>query len=132
MSRENVLSVRKLSTEFHGDRGHVRVLEDVSFEVGRGKIVGLVEVRLRQDRDGLVAHGAGAGAAGKVSAERIDLDGTDLAKLDADGCGASAGRDIAMVFGADDLAQPGAPGLGAGGRAAARHRARMARIRGAC
>ncbi len=99
MSAENVLSVRKLSTEFHGDRGHVRVLEDVSFEVGRGKIVGLVgESGSGKTVTALSLMGLVPVPPGKVSAERIDLDGTDLAKLDADGLRRIRGRDIAMVF----------------------------------
>ena len=34
-----ILSVQGLTTEFSGDRGDVRVLDDVSFDVGRGRIV---------------------------------------------------------------------------------------------
>ena len=99
MAAENVLSVRKLSTEFHGDRGHVRVLEDVSFEVGRGKIVGLVgKSGSGKTVTALSLMGLVPVPPGKVSAERIDLDGTDLAKLDADGLRRIRGRDIAMVF----------------------------------
>src|SRR4029077_14149972 len=99
MSRDNVLSVRNLRTEFHGDRGNVRVLEDVSFEVGRGKIVGLVgESGSGKTVTALSLMGLVPVPPGKVSAERIDLDGTDLAKLDADGLRRIRGRDIAMVF----------------------------------
>jgi len=99
MAGATVLSVRKLSTEFHGDRGHVRVLEDVSFDVGRGKIVGLVgESGSGKTVTALSIMGLVPVPPGKVSAERIDLDGTDLAKLDADALRRIRGRDVTMVF----------------------------------
>jgi peptide/nickel transport system ATP-binding protein len=99
MSADNVLSVRNLRTEFHGDRGSVRVLEDVSFDVGRGRIVGLVgESGSGKTVTALSLMGLVPTPPGKVSAERIDLDGTDLAKLDYDALRRIRGRDIAMVF----------------------------------
>src|SRR5215469_8674481 len=99
MSSDNVLRVRHLSTEFHGDRGDVRVLEDVSFEVGRGRIVGLVgESGSGKTVTALSLMGLVPTPSGKVTAERIDLDGTDLAKLDADGLRRIRGRDVTMVF----------------------------------
>ena len=79
----NVLSVRNLSTEFRGDRGHVRVLDDVSFDVGRGRIVGLVgESGSGKTVTALSLMGLVPIPPGRVSAELIDLDGIDLAKLD--------------------------------------------------
>src|SRR6516165_2084819 len=99
MSSDNVLSVRNLSTEFHGDRGDVRVLEDVSFEVGRGRIVGLVgESGSGKTVTALSLMGLVPTPPGRVSAELIDLDGIDLAKLDADGLRRIRGRDVTMVF----------------------------------
>src|SRR6516165_10785887 len=99
MSSDNVLSVRNLSTEFHGDRGDVRVLEDVSFDVGRGRIVGLVgESGSGKTVTALSLMGLVPTPPGKVTAELIDLDGIDLAKLDADGLRRIRGRDVTMVF----------------------------------
>ena len=99
MSSDSVLSVRNLSTEFHGDRGDVRVLEDVSFEVGRGRIVGLVgESGSGKTVTALSLMGLVPTPPGRVSAELIDLDGIDLAKLDADGLRRIRGRDVTMVF----------------------------------
>jgi peptide/nickel transport system ATP-binding protein/oligopeptide transport system ATP-binding protein len=99
MSSDHVLSVRNLSTEFRGDRGNVRVLENVSFEVGRGRIVGLVgESGSGKTVTALSLMGLVPTPPGKVSAELIDLDGTDLAKLDADGLRRIRGRDVTMVF----------------------------------
>src|SRR5215475_695194 len=99
MSSDNVLSVRNLSTEFRGDRGHVRVLEDVSFDVGRGRIVGLVgESGSGKTVTALSLMGLVPIPPGKVSAELIDLDGVDLAKLDPAGLRRIRGRDVTMVF----------------------------------
>ena len=99
MPSDNVLTVRNLSTEFRGDRGDVRVLEDVSFEVGRGRIVGLVgESGSGKTVTALSLMGLVPTPPGRVSAELIDLDGIDLAKLDADGLRRIRGRDVAMVF----------------------------------
>ena len=99
MSSDNVLTVRNLSTEFRGDRGDVRVLEDVSFEVGRGRIVGLVgESGSGKTVTALSLMGLVPTPPGRVSAELIDLDGIDLAKLDADGLRRIRGRDVTMVF----------------------------------
>lgn len=37
-----LLRVRNLRTEFKSHRGTVRILDNVSFDVGQGRIVGLV------------------------------------------------------------------------------------------
>jgi peptide/nickel transport system ATP-binding protein/oligopeptide transport system ATP-binding protein len=98
-SSDNVLSVRNLSTEFRSERGNVRVLEDISFEVGRRRIVGLVgESGSGKSVTALSLMGLVPTPPGRVWAELIDLDGTDLAKLDSDGLRRIRGRDVAMVF----------------------------------
>jgi peptide/nickel transport system ATP-binding protein len=95
----NVLSVRNLSTEFHGDRGDVRVLQNVSFDVGRGQIVGLVgESGSGKSVTALSLMGLVPTPPGRVTADLIDLDGTNLAKLDAEGLRRVRGRDVSMVF----------------------------------
>ncbi|MDD8022264.1 MAG: ABC transporter ATP-binding protein [Paracoccaceae bacterium] len=96
---DTVLSVRDLRTEFRGDRGPVRVLDDISFDVGRGKIVGLVgESGSGKSMTALSLMGLVPKPQGHVSATRMDLDGTDLAKLSPDGLRRIRGRDISMVF----------------------------------
>jgi peptide/nickel transport system ATP-binding protein len=98
-SSGNVLSVRNLCTEFRGQRGNVRVLEDISFEVGRGRIVGLVgESGSGKSVTALSLMGLVPTPTGSFSAELIDLDGTDLAKLGSDGLRRIRGRDLTMVF----------------------------------
>jgi len=94
-----ILSVRGLTTEFHGDRGHVRVLDDVSFDVGRGKIVGLVgESGSGKSMTALSLMGLVPQPQGRVTARSILLDGTDISRLGAAGMRSIQGRDIAMVF----------------------------------
>ena len=75
---DTILSVRELRTEFRGGRGNVRVLDDISFDVGRGRLVPRPQ--------------------GQVSAKSILLDGTDLATLSPDGMRRIRGNEISMVF----------------------------------
>ena len=42
MSMDNVLQVRNLRTHFYTNEGVVRAVEDVSFEIFRGKTIGIV------------------------------------------------------------------------------------------
>ena len=42
VNNETVLSVRNLNTSFFTDSGEVRAVNGVSFELGRGKILGVV------------------------------------------------------------------------------------------
>ena len=94
-----ILSVRGLRTEFSGDRGEVRVLDDVSFDVGRGKIVGLVgESGSGKSMTALSLMGLVPRPQGSVSASSILLDGQDISKLDPAAMRRIRGRDIAMVF----------------------------------
>jgi peptide/nickel transport system ATP-binding protein/oligopeptide transport system ATP-binding protein len=99
MTSDTLLSVRNLSTEFHGDRGHVRVLDDVSFDVGRGQIVGLVgESGSGKSMTALSLMGLVPSPSGRVSASSIMLDGVDISKIGPAGMRRIRGRDIAMVF----------------------------------
>jgi peptide/nickel transport system ATP-binding protein len=96
---DNILSVQGLTTEFHGDRGHVRVLDDVSFNVGRGRIVGLVgESGSGKSMTALSLMGLVPQPQGEVSARSIRLDGAEISRLGAAGMRRLRGRDIAMVF----------------------------------
>jgi peptide/nickel transport system ATP-binding protein/oligopeptide transport system ATP-binding protein len=95
----NVLSVRGLTTEFHGDRGHVRVLDDLSFDVGRGKIVGLVgESGSGKSMTALSLMGLVPQPQGRVTARSVVLDGAEISALGSAGMRGLRGRDIAMVF----------------------------------
>jgi peptide/nickel transport system ATP-binding protein/oligopeptide transport system ATP-binding protein len=96
---DNILSVRGLTTEFSGGRGDVRVLDDLSFDVGRGRIVGLVgESGSGKSMTALSLMGLVPAPQGRVTARSILLDGTEISGLGAAGMRAIRGRDIAMVF----------------------------------
>lgn len=96
---DNILSVRGLTTEFSGGRGDVRVLDDLSFDVGRGRIVGLVgESGSGKSMTALSLMGLVPEPQGRVTARSILLDGAEISGLGAAGMRAIRGRDIAMVF----------------------------------
>jgi len=96
---ENVLSVRGLRTEFHGGRGHIRAVDGVSFDVGRGRIVGIVgESGSGKSMTALSIMGLVPKPSGHVTAQSIMLDGVELTALGADGLRQVRGRDMAMVF----------------------------------
>lgn len=96
---DNILSVRGLTTAFSGSRGDVTVLDDVSFDVGRGRIVGLVgESGSGKSMTALSLMGLVPKPQGRVSARSILLDGQELSQLDDAGMRRIRGRDIAMVF----------------------------------
>ncbi|WP_429820536.1 ABC transporter ATP-binding protein [Ensifer sp. B1-9] len=95
----NLLSVRNLRTEFKTQNGPVRVVDGVSFDVGRGKIVGLVgESGSGKSMTALSLMGLVPTPPGTVNADSIMLNGTDLARLNRDELRRWRGREIAMVF----------------------------------
>jgi peptide/nickel transport system ATP-binding protein len=95
-----LLSVRDLRTWFHTDAGVARAVDGVSFDVGRGEVVGLVGesgcgksvtslsiMRLVPEPPGEIQPGSG-----------VEFDGRDLLSLSAADMRAVRGNDIAMVF----------------------------------
>ncbi len=96
---ERVLSVRNLATEFHGGRGHIRAVDGVSFDVGRGRIVGIVgESGSGKSMTALSIMGLVPKPSGHVTAQSMLLDGVELTALSPDGLRQVRGRDMAMVF----------------------------------
>ena len=100
MSNSDILlKVRNLCTDFKKQTGSVRILDHVSFNVGRGKIVGLVgESGSGKSMTSLSLMGLVPTPPGKVTADSITLDGSDLSKLKPDEVRRKRGREIAMVF----------------------------------
>src|SRR4030095_1640915 len=93
----NVVEVSDLSVRFATDRGEVEAVDQVSFEVREGEILGLVGesgsgksvtataiLRLIR-KPGRLAHG------------RIVMGGRDLARLEEDALQQIRGREIAMI-----------------------------------
>ncbi|WP_025662491.1 ABC transporter ATP-binding protein [Rhizobium sp. IBUN] len=98
-NRDILLSVRNLRTEFKTQNGPVRVVDGVSFDVGRGRIVGLVgESGSGKSITALSLMGLVPSPPGTVSADSIILDGTDLARLNSDEMRRKRGREVSMVF----------------------------------
>ncbi len=93
-----LLDVRGLSVSFPGSAGWVRPVQDVSFTLRRGEIVGVVgesgsgkSVTMMS-----VAQLAPAGAA--VTAQRLSFDGRELAGLGEKVAAHAIGTDIGIVF----------------------------------
>jgi oligopeptide/dipeptide ABC transporter ATP-binding protein len=95
---EHALSVRGLTVSFPGPAGRMRVIEDVSLDIGRGEIVGLVgESGSGKSVTALAAMRLLAPTA-RVDAGSVLLGERDLAKLTKDELLKVRGADMAMVF----------------------------------
>ncbi|MEC9103394.1 MAG: ABC transporter ATP-binding protein, partial [Pseudomonadota bacterium] len=94
-----LLDVRKLVTEFPAGRGRtLRAVDEVSFQLGRGEVLGLVgESGSGKSVTGFSIMGLVDGP-GRVSSGQIMFDGIDLTKADAEAQRSLRGRRIAMVF----------------------------------
>ncbi|KAB2729947.1 ABC transporter ATP-binding protein [Brucella intermedia] len=94
-----LLRVRNLRTEFKSHRGTVRILDNVSFDVGEGRIVGLVgESGSGKSMTALSLMGLVPSPPATVSADSIMLDGVELTTLTKDQLRSKRGRDMSMVF----------------------------------
>ena len=77
-----LLSVRNLRTRFATDRGTVRAVDGVSFDLAEGEILGLVgESGSGKSVTALSIMRLVPEPPGKVTAEAMTLDGTDLLGL---------------------------------------------------
>jgi peptide/nickel transport system permease protein len=94
-----LLEVRDLCIEFETDAGRVRVVEDVSFDVGAGKIVGLVgESGCGKTVSSLAILRLLPSPPAEIVGGSIRFNGRDLLDMDFDELREVRGRDIAMVF----------------------------------
>jgi len=95
---DSVLSLRNLTVDFDTPRGMVHALRDVSMDVPRGKVVGIVgesgcgKSTLIGAAMGLLANNA------VVRGGRALFEGTDVLTMSATDLRAIRGRRIAMVF----------------------------------
>jgi oligopeptide/dipeptide ABC transporter ATP-binding protein len=95
---EPVLEVRDLVVEFRSEDGPLRAVDDVSFSVGRGEIVGLVgESGAGKTLTSEAILGLIRCPPGRVSGE-IRFRGRDLLTLDERALARIRGREVAMIF----------------------------------
>lgn len=94
-----LLSVRNLCVDFHSPEGIVRAVNNVSFDVPRGKTVGLVgESGSGKSVTSLAIMQLIPNPPGEISSGEIFFEGQDLLKKDESDMRAIRGNDIAMIF----------------------------------
>jgi oligopeptide/dipeptide ABC transporter ATP-binding protein len=94
-----LLSVEGLSVEFVHDGVGVPVVEDVSFAVGAGEVVGLVgESGSGKTVTSLAIMRLIPSPPGRITAGRVDFDGRPLLDLSFREMRAVRGRELAMIF----------------------------------
>ena len=98
ISSDPVLDVRKLIVEFSSEDGPVRAVDEVSFQVRRGEIVGLVgESGAGKSLTSEALLGLIRRPPGRVAGE-VWFGGRDLLTLDEAALSRIRGKDIAMIF----------------------------------
>ncbi|MFC4355779.1 ABC transporter ATP-binding protein [Chryseomicrobium palamuruense] len=98
MSKDNVLEVRNLQTSFSTDQGEVRAVDGVSFDVPKGKTIGIVgESGSGKSITSLSILRLLAGN-GKIKGGEIRFKGEDLVKVSEDRMRKLRGNEISMIF----------------------------------
>ena len=93
-----LLEVDRLRMHFFTRAGVVRAVDDVSFSIGQGRILGLVgESGSGKSMTGYSIMGL-IDAPGRIVSGRILLEGQDIASLDAEGWRRLRGTKMAMIF----------------------------------
>lgn len=99
MSRETILSVEDLEVEFRTDDGLVKVLHGVSFDVQKGRTLGLVgESGCGKSVTSMSIMGLLPKPYGQVIGGRITYKGTDLLTLPAERMYQMRGDAISIIF----------------------------------
>jgi len=98
MPAESLFSIRNLTVEYHTRAGDVKAVDDVSFDIRRGEILGLVG----ESACGKSTLGKGLMRLHRVPARitggELLFDGRDLMSLDEDEMRMVRGGEIGMVF----------------------------------
>ena len=96
---EKLLEVRGLKTHFATDRGLFRAVDGISFNVPRGRTVGLVgESGCGKSVTSLSVMGLVPSPPGKVEAEAVMFGDSDVLKLSADARRRLRGSKMSMIF----------------------------------
>ncbi len=99
MAQRPVLSVRDLVVEFSTDRGIVRAVDGVSFDVYPNETIGLVgESGCGKTVTGLAIMGLIPAPPGRIAGGTIELEGRNLGALQERELRGIRGREIAMIF----------------------------------
>lgn len=99
MSASNIIQVRNLSVEFRTDEGTVKAVKNISFDIPRGKTVGLVgESGSGKSVTSLAAMRLIPNPPGQITSGEILLDGKDLVKLSEAQMRDIRGNQISMIF----------------------------------
>lgn len=95
---ENILQVKNLKTYFHTEVGLVKAVNDVSFDVEKGKTLGIVgESGCGKSMTSLSIMRL-IEKPGKIEGGEILLDGEDIVKMSEDEMRKIRGKKIAMIF----------------------------------
>lgn len=98
ISKDNVLEVRNLQTSFSTDQGEVRAVDGVSFDVPKGKTIGIVgESGSGKSITSLSILRLLAGN-GKIKGGEVRFKGEDLVKVSEDRMRKLRGNEISMIF----------------------------------
>lgn len=98
-SAVNLLEVRNLTTTFDTEVGTVRAIDDVSFDVPRGKCVGIVgESGCGKSVTAMSLVRLLPQPAGKILRGRVMFDGEDVLKMSYDRLRDLRGGDIGVIF----------------------------------
>jgi oligopeptide/dipeptide ABC transporter ATP-binding protein len=94
-----LLEVRDLCVDFDGDRGRVRALNGISFEVAPGEVLGIVgESGCGKSVTSLALLGLIPSPPGRIAGGSIRLDGRDITNLRGRELRQLRGHEIAMIF----------------------------------
>ena len=99
MTRNVLLEVKGLETTFFTDDGAVRAIDNVSFDIHEGEILGIVgESGCGKSVTSLSIMGLVPNPPGKITAGEIVLNNRDLTKLSDKEMRSIRGKDVAMIF----------------------------------